>query len=94
MQKVFLSDVLKTIKKAYIWNDEISQQILERAMMQLPPADDKPFTDAEQRIFLTAMAREKKWCKQVDEEWPDSDESLVHVCEEIERKVKRALWTN
>lgn len=42
MQKVFLSDVLKAIKKAYIWNDEISQQILERAMMQLPPADDVP----------------------------------------------------
>lgn len=52
MQKVFLADVLKAIKKAYIWNDEISQQILERAMMQLPPADDV----TEEQV--------KQWCKQ------------------------------
>ena len=57
----------------------------------------EPLTDKEQRIFLAAMGREEKVCKQVDEECRDCrepyEDSLVRVCHEIARKVKGALWT-
>ena len=56
----------------------------------------EPLTDKEQRIFLAAMGREEKVCKQVDEECKDCrepyEDSLVGVCREIIRKVKAALW--
>lgn len=61
------------------------------------PNRSEPLTDKEQRIFLAAMGRERKVCKQVDDEWRDCrepyEDSLVSVCNEIERKVKGALWT-
>lgn len=64
---------------------------------ELPSAQPEPLTDKEQRIFLAAMERERKVCKQVDDEWRDCrepyEDSLVSVCNEIERKVKGALWT-
>ena len=60
------------------------------------PNRSEPLTDKEQRIFLAAMGRERKVCKQVDKEWRDCrepyEDSLVSVCNEIERKVKGALW--
>ena len=61
------------------------------------PNRSEPLTDKEQRIFLAAMGREREVCKQVDEEWRDYlrepyEDSLVSVCNEIERKVKGALW--
>jgi len=63
----------------------------------LPSAQPEPLTDKEQRIFLAAMGREEKVCKQVDEECRDCrepyEDSLVRVCHEIARKVKGALWT-
>lgn len=63
---------------------------------KLPSAQPEQLTDKEQRIFLAAMERERKVCKQVDEEWRDCrepyEDSLVSVCNEIERKVKGALW--
>ena len=69
-----------------------------RMMVQLPSAQSEQLTDTEQRIFLKAIEREEKVCKQVDEEWGSGDEeceiNLVHVCHEIIRKVKAALWTN
>ena len=55
----------------------------------------EPLTDKEQRIFLAAMSKEEKVCKEVDEKYPDREpyeDSLVSVCHSIERKVKRALW--
>ena len=61
-----------------------------------PSAQPEPLTDKERRIFLAAMERERKVCKEVDREWRDCREpyevSLVSVCNEIERKVKGALW--
>lgn len=52
-------------------------------------------TDIEQRIFLAAMAKEEKVCRDVDKEFETPyEDSLVLVCREIERKVKKALWTN
>ena len=63
----------------------------------LPSAQTDQLTDKEQRIFLAAMSREEKVCKQVDEECRNCrepyEDSLVHICHEIERKVKDALWT-
>lgn len=57
-----------------------------------------PRADAEQRIFLAAMSREKEVCKEVDYQLSDVREpyehTLVSVCKEIERKVKAALWKN
>lgn len=64
---------------------------------EIPSTEPEPLTDAEQRIFLAAMERERKVCRQVDEECRTTrepyEDSLVHVCNEIERKVKGALWT-
>ena len=63
----------------------------------LPSAQPEPLTDKEQRIFLAAMGREEKVCKQVDDECRDCrepyEDSLVRTCHEIIRKVKGALWT-
>jgi hypothetical protein len=63
----------------------------------LPPTQPERLTDTEQRIFLAAMAREEKVCKQVDDECRDCrepyEDSLVRTCHEITRKVKGALWT-
>ena len=55
----------------------------------------EPLTDKEQRIFLAAMGREEKVCKEVDAEMTREpyEDSLVRVCHEITRKVKGALWT-
>lgn len=63
----------------------------------LPSVQSEPLTDKEQRIFLAAMGREEKVCKQVDDECRDCmepyEDSLVRTCHEITRKVKGALWT-
>lgn len=62
----------------------------------LPPAQPELLTDKEQRIFLAAMGREEKICKQVDDECRNCresyEDSLVSICREIMRKVKGALW--
>ena len=44
---------------------------------QLPSAQPEPLTDKEQRIFLAAMGREEKVCKQVDAECRDCREPYV-----------------
>lgn len=76
--------------KGYLHGD--FEEILEA----LPSAQPERLTDKEQRIFLAAMEREEKVCKQVDEECRDCrepyEDSLVSVCREIERKVKGVLW--
>lgn len=62
-----------------------------------PTRQPEPLTDKEQRIFLSAMSREEKVCKEVDEECRNCrepyEDSLVKTCHEIIRKVKGALWT-
>ena len=68
-----------------------------RDLKKLPSVEPEPLTDKEQRIFLAAMGREEKVCKQVDDECRDCrepyEDSLVRTCHEITRKVKGALWT-
>lgn len=61
----------------------------------LPSAQPDPLTDKEQRIFLAAMGRERKVCKEVDDQYTHEpyEVLLTKVCDEIERKVKGALWT-
>lgn len=60
-------------------------------------AQPEQLTDKEQRLFLAAMEREKKVCKQVDDECRNCrepyEDSLVRTCHEVIRKVKGALWT-
>ena len=55
----------------------------------------EPLTDKEQRIFLAAMGRERKVCKEVDDQYTHEpyEVLLTKVCSEIERKVKKALWS-
>ena len=50
----------------------------------------EPLTDTEQRIFLAAMIKEEKVCKEVCADGDGVD--LVAVCHSIKRKVKKALW--
>ena len=62
--------------------------------MKLPSAQPEPLTDAEQRIFLAAMERELKVCKEIDSETVREayEVSLTKICKEIKRKVMGALW--
>lgn len=55
--------------------------------------DVELLTDKEQRIFLKAMSREREVCQKVDDDFADDDTnvSLVRVCNDIERKVKK-IW--
>lgn len=50
----------------------------------------EPLTDTEQRIFLAAMCREEKACKEVCMDGDGVD--LVLICCRISRKVRMALW--
>lgn len=66
-----------------------------RRLSELPSAQAEQLTDKEQRIFLAAMGREEKVCKEVDRNYVREpyEDSLMQVCKEIRRKVKGALWT-
>lgn len=74
-----------------------ANKLLWDLIYELPSIQPELLTDKEQRIFLAAMGREEKICKQVDEECRDCKEpyedSLVRICKEITRKVKGVLWT-
>ena len=67
---------------------------LKADIKDLPSEQPEPLTDKEQRIFLAAMGREMKVCEEVDRNYTREpyEDSLVKVCREIERKVKKALW--
>lgn len=75
----------------------LKHKIADSPIVLMPSVQIEPLTDKEQRIFLAAMGREEKVCKQVDEECRDCrepyEDSLVRTCHEIIRKVKGALWT-
>ena len=92
---------LNTVQNMYDRCDTGSMQdyhdLLMEAFEILPSVQPEPLTDKEKRIFLAAMGREEKVCKQVDDECRDCrepyEDSLVKTCHEITRKVKGALWT-
>ena len=64
----------------------------ESILSRLPSIQPEPLTDKEQRIFLAAMGREEKVCKEVDRNYVREpyEDSLMRVCKEIRRKVKGA----
>ena len=78
------------------WKEAFEYQRIIDRFLAFASAQPEPLTDKEQRIFLAAMGREEKVCKQVDEGCRDCGEpyedSLVWACHEIMRKVKKALW--
>lgn len=77
---------------------EVLSEYLKEYFM--PSAQPEPLTDAEQRIFLAAMGKERAVCKKLTDEWDGMKldvpcpVNLLRLCAEIERKVKAALWTN
>ena len=77
----------------------VYEEYMWEVLEDMPTVELEPLTDAEQRIFLAAMVREAKYCKQIEELWDelsltsDEDLDLLRTCDEIKRKVKKALWT-
>lgn len=72
-----------------------TEDVIEAYNKAIEVFETGTLTDIEQRIFLAAMSREEKVCKEIDERYPDREpyeDSLVSVCHSIERKVKKALW--
>ena len=86
--------VIATIDNFNVFESRYDQIKLELMIRELPPALE-PLTDKEQRIFLAAMGRERKVCKEVDDQYTHEpyEVLLTKVCSEIERKVKKALWS-
>ena len=70
-----------------------SSEDVEALDMAIKALDIELLTDKEQRIFLKAMSREREVCQKVDDDFTDDDMkvSLVKICNEIERKVKK-IW--
>lgn len=95
---IYRKDAIRETWKEPTYSDPLNVLTEMRDRLEaLPSAEPESLTDKEQRIFLSAMERERKVCRQVDEEWRNMrepyEDSLVHMCNEIERKVKGALWT-
>lgn len=86
--------VIDMIDSFNVFESRYDQIKLELMIRELPPAHE-PLTDKEQRIFLAAMGRERKVCKEVDDQYTHEpyEVLLTKVCSEIERKVKKALWS-
>ena len=69
-------------------------------LLNSEPVEIESLTDEEKRIFLAAMGKEENLCQNIEELWEKlnlrsaDDIDLIKVCKEIERKVKKALWTN
>ena len=82
----------KAFERVFAWDG--TGPLGDKVLENVPSAQPEQLTDKEQRIFLAAMGREEKVCKQVDEECcrEPYEDSLVKVCHEIMRKVKAALW--
>ena len=105
MRVINLDDVVEALKTGFIDPDDSMVEnpaecnsMLEWAIEKvenMPSAQPEPLTDKEQRIFLAAMGREEKVCKEVDRNYVREpyEDSLMQVCKEIRRKVKGALWT-
>ena len=76
----------------FVYGADVCKAIVSR-IKQIPAAQPEPLTDAEKRIFLAAMGREEKVCEEMDRNpVREPYDSLMHICKEIRRKVKGALW--
>ena len=71
-----------------------ADKFVEAYHMAIDALNIEPLTDTEKRIFLSAMSREEKVCKSIDDEKVNDGTGirLVPVCRSIERKVKKTLW--
>ena len=88
MRAIYEDDVIKMLNEGWIKGIYPNTANVHN----LPTANKvESFTDAEQRIFLMAITREKEKCKEIDGEL-DGLVNLKNICEEIERKVKSVLW--
>ena len=69
----FLTELTKRERKnlLHTWSTVEVKYFVVDMLEKLPSAQPEPLTDKEQRIFLAAMGREEKVCKQVDEECRD-----------------------
>ncbi len=89
-------DLMLRVEEEYGFRsrDRLYDIIRKMPKYKLPPAHE-PLTDKEQRIFLAAMERERKVCKEVDDQYTHEpyEVLLTKVCDEIKRKVKGALWS-
>lgn len=82
------AEIIKVAKAEVEW--EYPMEYAAAFDKAIEVLEREPLTDTEQRIFLAAMSKEEKVCKEVCK---DGDGiNLVAVCHSIERKVKRALW--
>ena len=91
-QVVGETDAEKLNRIAWRWAINCAEEMIGH----LPSEQPEPLTKKEQRVFLAAMAREEKVCKQMDDDCRNCrepyEDSLVRICHEITRKVKGALW--
>ena len=83
--------LIEEVRKASPYEDDISKSTLIHGIVgSVDHVDISKFTDAEQRIFLSAMAKEMAVCKKVNKQPGEID--LVAICNSIEKKVKNALF--
>ena len=88
--KDYYNDKSEYCEDGYVGFDNEDNEALDLAIKAL---EIELLTDTEQRIFLSAMRREREVCRAVDETHCniDSEIKLVKVCNSIERKVKK-IW--
>ena len=84
---IFVGTLKTVIKDIPKYNGAGIDEALDMAIKALK---QEPLTDTEQRIFLAAMGREEKICREVCADGDGVD--LARACCEIKRKVKKALW--
>lgn len=100
-----IDELVKMLSYCFYADEEVLDKV-ETTLKELPSVQlgtnlaevgtkIEPLTDKEQRIFLAAMGRERKVCKEVDDQYTHEpyEVLLTKVCSEIERKVKAALWS-
>lgn len=91
MKYINKEELKDRVQNEALYEDNISKdKLVHNLMDSVDSIDVVKLTDNEQRIFLAAMARELNICREEDRNPGDVD--LVAVCNNIERKVKNALF--
>ena len=90
-------DLMLRVEEKYGFRsrDRLYDIIRKMPKYELASIQPEPLTDKEQIIFLAAIGRERKVCKEIDDQYVHEPYEilLTKVCSEIERKVKKALWS-
>ena len=91
MKYINKEELKERVQNEALYEDNISKDTLVHNLMDsVDNIDVVKLTDEEQRIFLVAMSRELKICR--EENHHPGDVDLVAICNNIERKVKNALF--